>query len=423
MKRAQQPKRRSDATLVVLLTLLCILLGTLAAFGQDWPRWRGAAGDGRLEGFTAPSSWPATLEKRWQLEVGEGHSSPVVAGASAYAFARQGDEERVTAVSLADGKVAWQKSYPAPYQMNSAAMGHGKGPKSTPVFSDGRLYTFGISGILSAWDAADGDLLWRKEFGGRFKQTSPDFGTAASPIVEGKLLIVHAGGSGSGALLAFDAATGKEVWSRSEEGPGYSTPVVARWSGVPQVVTQMQGSVAGVALADGALLWKVPFETAYEQNIVTPLVVGDTLVYSGIDKGVTAVRPVRVDGAWRVDPVWKNDEASLYMSSPVVSGSRVCGLSHKRKGQLFCLDAATGKTLWMNEGRVGDNAAVYAAGDLLLVLTDGGELVVARSGGSAYAEVARYPVAASATWASPAVSGRRLLVKDRTALTLWSLPG
>ena len=198
---------------------------------------------------------------------------------------------------------------------------------------------------------------------------------------------------------------------------------MARWFGVSQIVTQMQSSVAGVALADGALLWKIPFETAYEQNIVTPLVVGDTLIYSGIDKGVTAVRPVRVEGGWLMKPAWTNDEVSLYMAPPVASGTRVCGLSHKRKGQLFCLDAATGKTLWLNEGRVGDNAAVYAAGDLLLVLTDGGELVVARSGGGAYAEVARYQVAASATWASPAVSGRRLLIKDRTALTLWSLPG
>ncbi len=417
----------TGAVLAAALVAGALLAGAVAA--QEWPGWRGPGRDGRLEGFSAPTSWPAKLDQLWQLEVGEGHASPVVGEGRAYAFTRRGDQETVTAVSLTDGKVAWQKSYPVAYEMNPAATAHGKGPKSTPVLAGGRLYTFGITGILSAWDAAKGDLVWRKELGGRFKHTSPDFGTATSPIVEGSLVIVHAGGSDSGALLAFDAASGKEVWSRPEEGPGYATPVMARWFGVPQLVTQMQASVAGVALADGALLWKIPFETEYVQNIVTPLVVGDILVYSGIDKGVIAVRPVRVEGGWLVKPVWKNDEVSLYMSSPVLAsspggaGGRVCGLSHKRKGQLFCLDAASGKTLWANEGRMAENAAVYAAGDLLLVATDGGELVVARAGGGSYSEVARYPVATSATWASPAVFDRRLLVKDRTTLTLWALPG
>ncbi len=421
MKQRPVPLKTVPAVLATAGLGLALLAG--AGTGQQWPGWRGPGRDGRLEGFVAPASWPAKLDKVWQLEVGEGHASPVADGDRAYTFTRRGEQETATAISLADGKVVWQKSYPTPYEMNPAATSHGKGPKSTPVVAGGRVYTFGISGILSAWDAATGDLAWRKEFRGRFKETAPDFGTATSPIVEGKLLIVHVGGSGSGALLALDTATGNEVWSRPEEGPGYATPVVARWFGVPQVVTQMQASVAGVALADGALLWKIPFETEYVQNIVTPLVVGDNLVYSGIDKGVTAVRPVRVEGGWLVKPVWKNEDVALYMSSPVEAGGRVCGLSHKRKGQLFCLDAATGKTAWTHEGRMAENAAVYTAGDLLLVSTDGGELVVAKSGGSAYAEVARYPVATSATWASPAVLGRRLLVKDRSTLTMWALPG
>jgi outer membrane protein assembly factor BamB len=234
--------------------------------------------------------------------------------------------------------------------------------------------------------------------------------------------VVAVGGHDSGALIAFDAKSGAELWSRAEEGPGYASPVVMELGGVRQVVTQMQGSVIGVATATGELMWRIPFDTAYFQNIVTPLLVGDRLIYSGLDKGTTAVRPVKSESGFKVETLWHSDEVALYMSSPIQVGDRICGLSHKRKGQLFCLDAATGKTIWTNEGRVGDNAAVYAAGTVLLMLTDGGELIVANAAGSTYQELARYDVAPKATWSSPAVVGKTLLVKDYDSLLSVGLP-
>lgn len=399
-----------------------LLMGTFSAQAADWPGWRGPGRDGQVSGYTAPAKWPEKLTPGFKVEVGLGHSSPVVAGDRVFIHSRQGDDEVVSALALADGKVLWRKTYPAPYQMNPAATGHGPGPKATPAVADGRLYTLGISGILSAWDTASGELAWRKEFGGKFKHTSPLFGASASPLVDGGRVVVAVGGHDSGALIAFDAKSGAELWSRAEEGPGYASPVVMELGGVRQVVTQMQSSVVGVAAGSGELLWRIPFDTAYFQNIVTPLVVGDRLIYSGLDKGTTAVKPIQGEAGFKMEPVWHSDEVALYMSSPIRVGDRICGLSHKKKGQLFCLDAASGKTLWTNEGRVGDNAAVYAAGSVLLVVNDGGELIVANASGATYQELARYDLAPKATWSSPAVVGKTLLVKDYDSLISVSLP-
>lgn len=398
-----------------------LLLSAGGAEAADWPGWQGPARDGRASGFEVPAAWPAELTKRWQVEVGEGYASPVVAGNSVFAFARRGEEEAVVALSLADGKVLWQKSYAVSYSMNPAAVAHGKGPKSSPALGDGKLFTLGITGILSAWDPNSGELLWRKDFASRFKATSPLFGTSMSPLVAEKMVIAHVGGHDSGALIAFDTATGREIWSRPEDGPGYASPVVAELGGVRQVITQTQSFVVGVELAKGTLLWKIPFTTEYVQNIVTPVVVGDLLIYSGLDKGITAVRPVRQNGGWTTPEVWHSDEAALYMSSPIRAGERVCGMSHKRHGQLFCLEPASGKMLWMNEGRTGENAAVLSAGPFLLVLNNLGELAVVRADGAAYSELRRYRVADSATWAPPAPLPGALLIKDMRSVALWSL--
>ena len=188
----------------------------------------------------------------WKQAVGEGHASPIIAGGRVYVFTRVGDQEVTSARDLATGKEIWQQAYDAPYQMNPAAASHGKGPKSTPVFDRGRLYTLGIGGVLSAWQAQDGRLLWRKDFEKEHKGQLPDFGVAMSPMVAGDALIVHTGGAGSGALRALDAATGNPRWAWTREGPAYGSPIVADFGGTRQVMTMSQKHLISLAVADGA---------------------------------------------------------------------------------------------------------------------------------------------------------------------------
>src|SRR5262245_28933263 len=150
------------------ILLLCGALVASAAAAQDWPEWRGPRRDGSVETWQEPKSWPERLTRKWQATVGAGHSSPVVVGERAYLHSRQAEDEVVTAFDLATGKVLWSDRYSAPYTMNPAATGHGKGPKSTPVASGGRLFTLGISGILSCYDAATGRVVWRHDHAAEF---------------------------------------------------------------------------------------------------------------------------------------------------------------------------------------------------------------------------------------------------------------
>jgi len=327
----------------------------------------------------------------------------------------------VTCFDLDTGKQLWRDSYPTPYTMNPAAVPHGKGPKSTPVVYNNKLYTLGISGILSCYETATGKLKWRKEFSKQFKATSPLFGTAASPIVHNGLLIAHVGGHDAGALMAFNAETGDVKWSWTGDGPGYASPIIFGSGATAQIVTQTQKSISGFSAASGEQLWRIPFETEYVQNIVTPVTYKDTLIFSGLDKGTMAIRVIKRGGKWETEQIWQNPDVSMYMNSPVVSGDFLFGLSHKRKGQFFCLDARTGKTAWSTGGRDGDNAAIVAAGKFLFLLTDAADLIVVRSDVKQFEVLKKYSVADSPTWAHPVILGNRILIKDVSSLALLSL--
>ena len=136
---------------------------------------------------------------------------------------------------------------------------------------------------------------------------------------------------------------------------------------------------------------------------------------------VTALKPTRRDGKWVVEVVWENKDVSLFMSNPALIGDTLFGLSEKSSGQFFGIDAKTGKTLWLGQPREASNTAVVKAGDLLFMLNDDAELIVARGSQAGFEPVKRYTVADSATWAQPAISGDRVFVKDVTSLTLWTL--
>ncbi len=397
------------------------LLFPLALQAQDSPQWRGPNRDGVIPSYTGPQTWPNQLKQKWQVNVGTGYSSPLLVGKNIFTFARQGEQEVVSCLDLDTGRVLWRTTYDAPYTLNPIARAHGKGPKSTPAFSMGRLFTLGIGGILSSWDAKSGKLLWQREFSSEFRKTSPEFGTATSPVVDGKLVIAFVGGDNSGALIAFDAESGRTVWKWAGDGPAYASPIIVDLAGGRQVVTQSQEKIIGVSAADGKLLWSLPFTTPYVQNIITPILFKDLLIFSGLEQGVMAVRVSRNGQMWKPEKVWENKSASFYMSDPVINGGRLFGMSHRNKGQFVALDAATGKSLWETNGRAGDNTAVLTGGDKLFLLTSDAELIIAKASGAAFQEIRRYTVAKSSTYAHPVIAGKNVLVKDTETLTLWSV--
>jgi outer membrane protein assembly factor BamB len=390
---------------------------TTASLAADWPQWRGPNRDGYVADAAIPPTWPKALKEEWKVTVGVGHSSPIVANGKIYVFARQDEAEVLLCLDAVTGNETWRSSQPISYEMNPAAMGHGKGPKSTPAVSNGNVYTFGITGVLSCHDARTGKLKWRREFSKQYPNTSPLYGTAMSPVVDNGVLIAHVGGHDKGALTAFDAETGSVKWSNDMDGPAYSSPIIVTLAGVRQVVTFMQKDFVGIAAATGKLLWKLAAKSAYDTNSVTAIAYKDTLIFSREGQGLAAIRLVKQDNEIVPEELWRNSDNQLSLNTPVLQGNLLLGFSVRQKGQFFAIDADTGKTLWQSPGRTGENAAILnLGGKALLLLTNDANLIILPVNAKEYAPVTQYTVADSQTWAHPVVIGNRILIKDDTTL-------
>jgi outer membrane protein assembly factor BamB len=383
---------------------------------QDWPQWRGPNRDGAVASFNEPSAWPDTLAERWRVEIGLGYATPLIVGQRLYIFSRQQEEEVMTALDAASGKVLWRTAYAAPFTMVKATARHGAGPKSTPVHANGRLFTLGMTNIVTAFDAATGKQLWQKPA----TKAQPQYHTAMSPVVDGNVVIVHVGGPGDAALSALDVATGNVRWSWTGDSPAYGSPIVVDLAGTRQVVTFTHQYLVGVAVATGELLWRRPFKTPADTSSQTPIVFRDTIIQAGRDNGITAFKVVRKGDAWTTEDVWQTREVSLHMTNGVVIDDVLYGLSHLNAGQYFALDLSTGRVLWTSEPRQAENAAIVRARNTVFALEDDGELVVMKADRLAMNVVKRYDVADSQTWAQPAIAGARLYVKDVNSLTLWT---
>lgn len=401
---------------------VAVVMAGVAAEGQgqgaDYTQWRGPNRDGSVASFTEPRAWPDQLMQRWKVEVGTGYATPLLVGDRVYQFARLNDQETMQALDAASGKVLWRTGYVANFTMQSATTRHGQGPKSTPVFSNGRLYSIGMTGIVTAWDAASGKQIWQKPG----SDLVPMFTTHAfSPVIEGGLVVFHLGGHMKGALTAFDIATGNVRWTWDGDGPGYGSPVVATLGGTRQLVTITQGKVVGVNVATGALLWERAFVSPNFTNGMTPVVNGQSVIVSGNGGPTVAFAVAQRNNQWSTETLWENTDSQLRFANPVVVGSSLIGMSSRNSGQYYGVDAATGKTLWLSEPRQGGSAAVAKAGNLVFFLEDDGELVVTRGNAAAFELVKRYKVADSETWTQPAISGNRIFVKDVSSLTLWTV--
>ncbi len=403
------------ALIVAVAGLTAVLSAQNAAL--DWPQWRGPNRDGALASFTEPKAWPESLIRKWKIEVGTGYATPIVVGNRVYAFTRQGENEVMRALDAASGKVVWETSYPAPFELNSAAARHGPGPKSTPTFDNGRLFTLGMSGIVTAFDATTGKQLWQKPA----PAVQPIYHTAQSALVDRGLVILHVGGNNQGALTAFDAATGAVKWAWNGDGPGYGSAILAEFGGTRQVILFSQQSLIGVDAAAGQLLWRVAFMARATTNSITPLVYGQTVIVSGQGKALTAYTISKRNDQWAAELAWENDQLQMSFSNPVLVRDAVFSLSPLNSGQFFWADAKTGNTLWRSAPRQAGNAAIVRAADYLFVLKDDGQLVVARSTPGGFEPLKTYTVADSATWAPPVISGNRVFVKDVSTLALWTL--
>jgi outer membrane protein assembly factor BamB len=397
-----------------------VLLGASCACAQDWPQWRGPNRDNKVTKFTPPKVWPKALTQKWKTEVGLGDASPVLAGDKVYVFTRQGDDEVILCLDAGSGKEVWRDKYAA-VAVTRPAQSH-PGPRSTPAVADGKVCTLGVGGVLSCLDADTGKVVWRKD-----TKAYPQFFTSASPIiVEGNCVAYLGGGRGKGGeITAFDLAKGEVKWKWTGEAPAYGSPVLMTVDGAKQIVTPTPRSVVGIGVGDGKLLWQFPFKSRY--NSGTPVVEGQTVIYSGSPAGTVAIKVEKKDGGFAAKELWNKNQAASTYNTPVLKDGLLYGISAARKGKgsgnFFCMDAKTGDVLWTDKTGRGDCGSILDAGPVLLALTSVSEdnLVVFKPSNKGYEELAKYKVADTPPWTCPIVAGNRVFVKDRDSLILWTI--
>ena len=394
-----------------------MLLLSAAGIAQDWPQWRGANRDGIVTGFIAPQAWPGALTQQWKVKVGAGDASPLLVGDKIYVFANQADQEITLCLNAADGALLWQDKYTAP-PMTAPASRH-PGPRATPAVADGKVVTLGASGTVSCLDAATGKLLWRKD---EFPNVVPMFYTAMSPLLVDGLAIAQLGGKGNGGIIAFDLTSGEVKWRWLLEGPEYASPALLTVVGSKQIVTLTEKSLVGVSVADGKLLWSIPFAPhARAYNAATPIIVGQTVIYSGATRGTHALKIEKQGDIFTTTALWDNPDVGVQFNTPVLKDGLLYGLSDH--GNLFCIDAKTGKTAWLDAAKTdaGGFCSVLVVDGAVLALPSSGVLIAFKPDAKAYSELARLKVAETATYACPIIAGNRIFVKDADSLTLWVL--
>jgi outer membrane protein assembly factor BamB len=398
----------------------------VAAAG-DWPQWLGPKRDGSSHEKIAP--WKGAPKVAWRKTVGEGHSSPVVADGRVFLHTRVKDkeEEEVAAYDAKTGEELWRKAYSRAKLKNAL---FGSGPRGTPVVDGRRIYTFGITGVLSCFDATSGKLEWQVDTAEKFKPAKLLFGASCSPLVVGKQVLVNVGAEGA-SVVAFDRDKGEVVWKSQDDRASYSTPIVIDQGKTKQAIFLTGKRLLGLDPADGALSWDFPLVDKLFESSTTPLRVGDLLLASSITYGSVGLRITTNDGKPGVKEVWKNPDLTCYFSTPVAVGKEhvymVTGSVPNPFGKtppeasLKCVVAGTGKVLW-SRPKIGKyHASMISTGDnKLLLLDDAGSLALLEPNVKEYKELARSKVCGE-TWAHPALANGRLYIRDNKELICLQL--
>ena len=369
-----------------------------------WSGFRGPNRDGIVRGVRINPDWAKSPPVEiWRRAVGPGWSSFAVHDDVLYTQEQLGEDEVVTCYKLATGEPAWRHRDAVRFYESNA----GAGPRATPTLSGGRIYTFGATGLLNALDASTGAVIWSRNVATDRHASVPTWGFASSPLVVDDTVVVAAGGK----LVAYAAATGKPRWFGPAHGGGYSSPHQATIGGVPQVLLLSTAGATSVAPASGKVLWEHAWTgTTIVQPMMTPE--GDVLISTGGPSGGLGTRRLAVvqrAGGWSVEERWTSRALKPYFNDCVVHKGHAFGFDGS---VLACIDLKDGERKWKG-GRYGNGQLVLLADqDLLLVLSEHGEVALVAATAGEFKELARFPAIKGKTWNHPVLAGDVLLVRN-----------
>ncbi|MFQ5349058.1 MAG: PQQ-binding-like beta-propeller repeat protein [Thermoanaerobaculia bacterium] len=380
------------------------------AAAADWPRFRGQRLDGISDETGLLEAWPEDgPPELWRVSLGEGYSGVSVVGDRAYTLYVRGSDEVLGVFDTATGKELW--SYPVGRKWRDMM---GSGPRSTPTVADGVAYVLGAHGTLAAVDVATGKERWRQELAETLGSRPPTWGVSTSPLVEGGLLILDAGGSGGRSIVALDRATGELVWQAESDKAGYSTPLPLTVDGSRQVVMFTGTQVVGVDPGDGKVLWKRPWKTTYDVNAATPVFISPNRLFlaSGYSTG-GALFELEVDGrATHVNQLWTSPRMRNQFSSSIYYQGHIYGFDN---GTLKCLDARTGEEKWAAREGFGHGSMTLADG-YLYVLGDRGKLALVEATPEGYRENGTVEALRGKCWTVPTLADGRLYLRNEKEL-------
>lgn len=379
----------------------------------EWPGFRGRDRNSVIRDVRIDSDWSASPPTElWRRPIGPGWSSFAVRGDYLYTQEQRGENEIVASYNVSTGQPVWTHSDPVRFWESNA----GAGPRATPALSGDRVYTLGATGILNALDAANGAVAWSRNAAVDTEMTTPDWGFAASPLVVDDLVIVAV----SGKLAGYDAATGKPRWYGPNRGSSYSSPQLMTIAGVPQVVLLSHDGATSVAPADGTVLWQHEWSSG---AIVQPVLTGDgdVLVHavamtSGV--GIRRLSVANASGGWTVQERWTSNGLKPYFNDFVVHKGHAYGFDGSI---LSSIDLTDGKRTWKG-GRYGSGQLVLLPEqDLLLVISEDGELVLVAATPDQFKEVGRFRAIDGKTWNHPVLVRNVLLVRNGEEMAAFRL--
>lgn len=415
--------RRSRFVLIVVM----MASASLTAF-QDWPQILGPTRNGIYIGPEIVASFPRSGPPRlWSRDVGAGFAGPAVAGDRLILFHRVNNRETVEAMAAATGKTIWTFDYPTSYRDD---FGFDEGPRAVPVISGGRVFTHGADGMLHGLDFATGKMLWSSDTRKVFDAPKGYFGVASSPVLDGTRVLVNVGGKKGlgppkpgegGGIVAFDAASGKTIWTATSDEPSYSAPIVADIGGQRTAVFFTRTGLVAVDPVNGRVRYQHRWRArqAASVNAATPIVVNDQIFLSA-SYGTGAVLLKVANN--QVSPIWSGDESmSNHYSTSVLKDGYLYGFDGRQEfGQtLRCVELATGKVMWNVDGF--GAGTLLIAGDTLVITRESGELALAAASPKAFRFNARAPLVQGVVRAYPALANGRYFVRNDRQLAAFDL--
>jgi len=396
------------------LVWMLLLLTWSQAQSEDWPQFLGPGRNGVYSG-PSPQSGPAAI---WKIDVGQGFSGPVVARGRVILFHRRENRAIVESLDAATGKRVWLAEYPTDYRDD---FGFDEGPRATPAIAGDKIYTFGAEGVLQSLDFATGKRIWSVDTREKFGTDKGFFGAVCSPLVENGRVLMNVGGPKGAGVVAFDAASGKTLWTATNDEAGYSAPVTTTINGARHALFFTHAGLVDIDPETGKIRFQFPWRSRSHAsvNAAAPVVAGN-LVFLSASYG-TGATLLQIDGAG-AKQLWASDDAlSSHYSTSVYREGYLYGYHGRQEyGQsLRSVELKTGKVQWNVDGF--GAGTVTLAGDRLLLVRENGELVLAPASPKEFKPSVHAQLLPAVVRAYPALADGRLYVRNERTLACFSL--